>query len=234
MTFFKRLFGKRRRNSKFIKLEKRIGYRFSNSHYLEQAFTHRSMEFKPRENYERLEFLGDAVIDLVISEALMEEFPEGDEGILTQKRSALVQKSFLSDMGLLLDLLSLLHIESSVDLNNEKIAEKQSGNVYEALLGAIYMDGGFDPCQKIVLDTVWRHRADAWKTTNYKGRLIEFCHSHQLENPKFCIASVSGPEHQKLFEVYIKIGAKSYRPGLGSNKKAAEQTAAQIAIEELI
>ena len=192
------------------------------------------MEFKPRENYERLEFLGDAVIDLVISEALMEEFPEGDEGILTQKRSALVQKSFLSDMGLLLDLLSLLHIESSVDLNNEKIAEKQSGNVYEALIGAIYMDGGFVPCQKIILDSVWRHRADAWKTTNYKGRLIEYCHSNRLENPKFCIASVSGPEHQKLFEVYIKIGAKSYRPGLGSNKKAAEQTAAQIAIEELI
>ena len=228
MTFFKRLFGKRRRNSKFIKLEKRIGYRFSNSHYLEQAFTHRSMEFKPRENYERLEFLGDAVIDLVISEALMEEFPEGDEGILTQKRSALVQKSFLSDMGVF-DV-----FKNGQLVVHEKIAEKQSGNVYEALIGAIYMDGGFVPCQKIILDSVWRHRADAWKTTNYKGRLIEYCHSNRLENPKFCIASVSGPEHQKLFEVYIKIGAKSYRPGLGSNKKAAEQTAAQIAIEELI
>ena len=81
-------------------LEKKCGYRFKDRSYLDQAFSHRSISTKPRENYERLEFLGDAVIDIVVSRELMREFPEGDEGILTQKRSALVQKSFLSSISI--------------------------------------------------------------------------------------------------------------------------------------
>ncbi len=164
----------------------------------------------------------------------MLEFPEGDEGILTQKRSALVQKSFLAEMGSLLNLLSFLEIEESVDLEIDKIAEKQLGNVYEALIGAIYMDGGLDPCRRLVVDTVWRHRHQAWKSTNYKGRLIEYCHSRHLENPKFNIAAVTGPEHQKMFEVHVKIGDRSFPSGIGSNKKGAEQDAAQLAIEQLL
>jgi len=200
LTFLPRLFLRwRKRSNRFAALEKRIDYRFKLPKYLEQAFTHRSINSLPRTNYERLEFLGDAVIDLVVSEALMQEFPEGDEGILTQKRSALVQKSFLADMGYLLDLLALLEIESSVDLHIDKIAIKQLGNVYEALIGAVYMDGGIKPCKTIILDTIWRYRFEAWKATNFKGRLIEFCHTKQLQNPKFCIVSVSGLEHHKLF-----------------------------------
>ncbi len=228
------LFRSRKRNSRFSKLERVIKYKFKNQIYLEQAFTHRSINSYPRQNYERLEFLGDAVIDLVVSGELMREFPEGDEGILTQKRAALVQKSFLSSMGNLLDLLSFLNIEPSVDLEVDKIAVKQLGNVYEALIGAIFMDGGIEPCERLILDTVWRHRADAWKITNYKGRLIEFCHSRQLANPKFIINSVIGPEHQKLFEVQVKVGDNSYPTGIGSNKKTAEQSAAQIALEKLL
>ncbi|MFH1852730.1 MAG: ribonuclease III [Candidatus Neomarinimicrobiota bacterium] len=236
MGFFARLFARsdQRRDDGFAKLEKRIGYRFQRIEYLIQAFTHRSLDPGPRQNYERLEFLGDAVIDLVISEALMSEFPEGDEGILTQKRSALVQKSFLSVMGNMLDLLSILKIEASVDLDIDKIAVKQLGNVYEALIGAMYMDGGIDPCEKLILDTVWRHRVEAWKATNYKGRLIEFCHSSQQGNPKFCVASVTGPEHQKMFEIHVKIGDREFPTGIGSNKKAAEQSAAQIALDALL
>ena len=113
---------------------------FKDKNYLDQAFSHRSVSTKPRENYERLEFLGDAVIDMVISRELMREFPEGDEGILTQKRAALVQKSFLSSMGQLLNLLDYIKIESNVDLDQEKIALKQAANIYEALIGAIYLD----------------------------------------------------------------------------------------------
>ncbi len=235
MTFLARLFGKKqKKDNRFAALERQIGYRFKNSEYLEQAFTHRSIESEPKRNYERLEFLGDAVIDLVISKELMVEFPEGDEGILTQKRAALVQKTFLSAMGNLLNLLNLLKIESSVDLEVDKIAIKQLGNTYEALLGAMYMDGGLEPCYRLVMDTVWRHRTEAWKSTNYKGRLIEFCHSRQLANPKFCVSSVSGPEHQKMFEVHVKIGEQAFRSGIGTNKKAAEQAAAQNAFDELL
>ena len=91
-------------------VEKKCKYRFRNKKYLEQAFSHRSISSKPRENYERLEFLGDAVIDIVISRELMREFPEGDEGILTQKRSALVQKTFLAAMGQMMNLINTIII----------------------------------------------------------------------------------------------------------------------------
>ena len=216
------------------KLEKICGYHFRNRSYLKQAFTHRSITSNPRKNYERLEFLGDAVIDIVISKELMKEFPESDEGILTQKRSALVQKSFLSSMGRLLNLLDFLIIDSTVDLDQDKIAIKQSANLYEALIGAIYLDKGIEPAKRIILKTIWTNRQEAWKSVNHKGHLIEFCHIKQLPNPKFLITDVSGPDHQKLFEVHVKIGENVYPSGIGSNKKAAEQNAAQNAIDILM
>tara|TARA_B100000579_G_C22799428_1_gene838920 strand:+ start:606 stop:1310 length:705 start_codon:yes stop_codon:yes gene_type:complete len=216
------------------KLEKDCGYHFRNRSYLKQALTHRSITSNPRKNYERLEFLGDAVIDIVISKELMKEFPESDEGILTQKRSALVQKSFLSSMGRLLNLLDFLIIDSTVDLTQDKIAIKQAANLYEALIGAIYLDKGIEPAKRIILKTIWINRQEAWKSVNHKGHLIEFCHIKQLNNPKFLITDVSGPDHQKLFEVHVKIGENVYPSGIGSNKKDAEQNAAQNAIEILM
>ncbi len=214
-------------------IEKKCNYRFRNKRYLEQAFLHRSISSKPRENYERLEFLGDAVIDIVVSRELMREFPEGDEGILTQKRSALVQKNFLASMGILMNLLDFIKIESTVDIDQEKIAIKQSANLYEALIGAIFLDGGINPSKKIILKTIWANRLEAWKSVNHKGQLIEFCHIKQLSNPKFLVSDVSGPDHQKLFEVHVKIGDEIFPSGIGTSKKAAEQHAAQYAMEAL-
>ena len=214
-------------------IEKKCGYRFKNKSYLDQAFSHRSISTKPRENYERLEFLGDAVIDIIISRELMKEFPEGDEGILTQKRSALVQKSFLSLMGQLLNLIDFIKIESNVDLSQDKIALKQSANLYEALIGAIYLDGGLKSAKKVILSTIWSHRMLAWESVNFKGKLIELCHTKQMDNPKFLVSNVSGPEHKKLFEVTVKIGKDYYPSGIGSDKKTAEQQAAQLAIDSI-
>ena len=115
MPLFDFLF-KSSQSNPFAALEKICKYRFKNRQYLIQAFTHRSISSQPRKNYERLEILGDAVIDIVVSRELMREFPEGDEGILTQKRSALVQKTFLATMGQLLKLLDFVQIESTVNL----------------------------------------------------------------------------------------------------------------------
>jgi len=217
----------------FAALEKICKYRFKNRQYLIQAFTHRSISNQPRQNYERLEFLGDAVIDIVVSRELMREFPEGDEGVLTQKRSALVQKIFLATMGQLLKLLDFVQIESTVDLKEEKIAVKQSANLFEALVGAIYLDGGIEPAKQMILNSIWTHRHEAWKSVNYKGQLIELCHMKQIDNPKFLVSNVSGPDHQKLFEVHVKIGDEIYPSGIGTNKKSAEQHAAQHAMEVL-
>ena len=161
----------------------------------------------------------------------MREFPEGDEGILTQKRSALVQKAFLASMGKMLDLIDFIKIERTVDLDQEKIANKQSANLYEALIGAIFLDGGIKPSKKVILETIWSNRSEAWKSVNHKGQLIEFCHIKQLSNPKFLVSDVTGPDHQKLFEVHVKIGDEVFPSGIGTSKKAAEQHAAQYAME---
>lgn len=232
MPLFDFLF-KSSQSNPFAALEKICKYRFKNRQYLIQAFTHRSISSQPQQNYERLEFLGDAVIDIVVSRELMREFPEGDEGVLTQKRSALVQKIFLATMGQLLKLLDFVQIESTVDLKEEKIAVKQSANLFEALVGAIYLDGGIEPAKQLILNSIWTHRHEAWKSVNYKGQLIELCHMKQIDNPKFLVSNVSGPDHQKLFEVHVKIGDEIYPSGIGTNKKSAEQHAAQHAMEVL-
>lgn len=214
-------------------LEKKINYIFHNKEYLNQAFTHKSLYTEPRKNYERLEFLGDAVIDIIISRELMRDFPEGDEGLLTQRRAALVQKPYLASIGNLLDLMDYLMIEKSVNLEIEKIAEKQQANLFEALIGAIYLDGGIEPCRRLILETVWTYRHEAWKTTNYKGKLIEYCHSKNIENPLFLVKDITGPDHQRTFEIQVKIGLKKYSSGMGTNKKTAEQLAAKLALEEM-
>ena len=214
-------------------LEKKINYIFHNKEYLNQAFTHKSLNTEPRKNYERLEFLGDAVIDIIVSRELMRDFPEGDEGLLTQRRAALVQKPYLASIGSLLDLMDYLMIEKSVNLEIEKIAEKQQANLFEALIGAIYLDGGIEPCRRLILETVWTYRHEAWKTTNYKGKLIEYCHSKNIENPLFLVKDITGPDHQRTFEIQVKIGLKKYSSGMGTNKKTAEQLAAKLALEEL-
>ena len=215
------------------KLEKKINYIFHNKVYLNQALTHKSIDKKPRNNYERLEFLGDAVLDIIVSRELMREFPEGDEGFLTQRRASLVQKPYLANIGQLLDLMDYLKIEQNVNLDIEKIAEKQQANLFEALIGAIYLDGGIEPCKKLILDTIWAYRLEAWKSTNYKGKLIEYCHSTEIDSPLFLVKDISGPDHQKTFEIQVKIGNKKYSSGLGTNKKTAEQLAAKSALEEL-
>ena len=214
-------------------IEKKINYIFHNKNYIKQAFTHKSLDTSPRKNYERLEFLGDAVLDIIVSRELMREFPDGDEGLLTQRRASLVQKPFLATIGHLLDLMDHLKIEQSVNLNIEKIADKQLANLFEALIGAMYLDGGIEPCRRLILDTIWAHKEEAWKSTNYKGKLIEYCHSHEIKNPVFLVKDISGPDHQKTFEIQVKIGSKTYASGLGTNKKTAEQTAAQLALEKL-
>ena len=214
-------------------VEKKINYLFHNRDYLVQAFTHKSISTSPRENYERLEFLGDTVIDIIVSRELMREFPEGDEGLLTQKRASLVRKSFLAKISKMLDLIDYIKIEASVNMKVEKIAEKQQANLYEAIIGAIYLDGGIEPCRNLILDTIWAHRTEAWKATNYKGKLIEYCHIKDIGSPSFNVKDISGPDHQKTFEIEVKIDDKSFPTGVGLDKKSAEQTAAKIALEQL-
>jgi ribonuclease-3 len=218
---------------KFTKLENNLHYRFKNRQLLNTAFTHRSVNSNPKGNYERLEYLGDAVLDMIVSDLVMTEFPEGDEGLLTKKRSALVQQSFLAQMGKMLKLLGYILIDSTVDIGKNKVAAKQEANLFESLIGALFLDGGIKPCARLIKNTIWAHRREAWKTLNYKGLLIEFCHSNGNRSPVFHVANITGPEHEKLYEVHVSIDNQTYPPGFESNKKAAEQAAAELALNIL-
>ena len=222
-----------RKSNRFRSFERQIKYHFKNYDRLETAFTHRSLKSDTRKNYERLEFLGDAVVDIIVSQLVMQEFPEGDEGLLTKKRSALVQQSFLSTIGEMLGLLQYLNTDPTVNINHKKVAIKQQANLFEALIGAIYLDGGLKPCKILIKNTIWAHRREAWKIINYKGQLIEYCHSNGRPNPIFNVVNITGPEHEKLYEVHVTIGKKTYPPGFESNKKAAEQVAAEQALSVL-
>jgi len=149
----------------------------------------------------------------------MREFPEGDEGLLTQRRASLVQKPFLAQIGQLLDLMDHLKIESSVDLTIEKIAEKQMANIFESLIGAMYLDGGIEPCRRLILDTIWAHKEEAWKSTNYKGKLIEYCHSKEIDNPVFLSRILQGRIITKHLRSKLKLDPKSLLPDWVQTKK---------------
>ncbi|MBU0529795.1 ribonuclease III [bacterium] len=228
--FFHKLF---RIKNDFSILEKLIQYRFNDINIFHQAFTHRSLNSEPKKNYERLEFLGDAVLDIIISKLLMAEFPAGDEGLLTKKRAAIVQRSFLAIVGELLGLLNYLRIDQGIDIKQNKVATRQNANLVEALIGAVYLDGGLEPCSNLVRRLIWSHRDEAWKATNYKGKLIEYCHSISLESPVFHTTNISGPDHDKVYEIYVQIGNRIFPTAIESNKKAAEQTAASNALSIL-
>lgn len=163
----------------------------------------------------------------------MAEFPAGDEGLLTKKRAALVQRRFLTSVGESLSLLKYLRIDQGIDITQNKVATKQNGNLVEALIGAVYLDGGLKPCSNLVRRVIWSHRVEAWKATNYKGRLIEYCHSNLLGVPIFHTTNVSGPDHDKVYEIHVQISDRIFPTAIESTKKAAEQTAASNALSFL-
>ena len=223
-----------KKTSRIKNFEKQLQYTFRDTYYLEKALTHRSIQNHSEGNYERLEFLGDAIIDQSVSIWLFKKYPQSDEGTLTKKRSSLVNRNFLSMLGKKLNVMDVIRIEQSVNINDPKVTTNISSDVYEAIVGAIYLDSGFKEVFKFIKRTLclYEHLADG--DLNYKGQLIEYCHSNNLPPPQFTIVDSQGPEHEKTFIIKVIITPdKSWR-GVGSTKKSAEQDAAQRAINFLL
>ena len=228
----KALFSKK--SSKIKQFEKLLQYTFGDTYYLEKALTHRSVQDHSEGNYERLEFLGDAIIDQTVSIWLFKKYPHFDEGTLTKKRSSLVNRDFLSMLGKKLQIMDVIRIEPSVNTNDPKVITNIASDVYEAIVGAIYLDGGFKEVSKFIRRTLCLSEHLADEDVNYKGQLIEYCHSNNLPPPQFTILDSHGPEHEKTFIIKVIISPyKSWR-GIGSTKKSAEQDAAQRAINFLL
>ena len=199
------------------------------THY-KKAFTHRSLKLVDRKgnpvNYERLEFLGDAILGSVIASYLYKKVPEGDEGYLTQMRSKVVSREHLNALGKDLELLKF--VKSNV--TNNQISENIHGNIFEALIGAIYLDRGYNYCHQFIYEQVILPYVDIskleGKISSYKGFIIEWCQKNKKKH-KFDSYEDTGNQDKKHFSVRISIDGIIVAKGRATSKKKAEEIAAK-------
>ncbi|MCG8894032.1 ribonuclease III [Tenacibaculum finnmarkense] len=201
------------------------------SHY-KKAFTHRSLKLVDKKgrpiNYERLEFLGDAILGSVMASYLYKKAPEGDEGYLTQMRSKVVSREHLNTLGK--DLNLICFVKSNIA--PEHISNNLYGNIFEALIGAIYLDRGYNYClefiyKEVVLPYVNIERLEG-KISSYKGYVIEWCQKNKKKY-KFESFEDSGNQAKKHFSVTLHINDKVTGKGRATSKKKAEEIAAKRA-----
>ena len=221
------------RDKNICQLEKKINYNFNNPSILKRALTHRSLYSDPTKNYERLEFLGDAVLDHVVSEWLFNKFKSMDEGQLTKKRASLVNRTFLGMLGQKFQFVEHIIVDSGVDIKDQKVLKNISADIYESIVGAIFLDGGEKSAIKFIHTTLIYLKNHADENSNYKGTLIELSHHRGLSSPLFELIDSKGPEHDKIFHIRVKLSNGETYGGTGRSKKTAEQNAAKVALETM-
>jgi len=198
--------------------------------YYQKAFTHRSLKKVDENgipiNYERLEFLGDAMLGSIIASYLYKKAPKGTEGYLTQMRSKIVSREHLNELGKDLNLIRF--VKSNIDQTN--VGDNIHGNIFEALIGAIFMDKGYNSCQKFIHQNVIVPHVDIakleGKITSYKGLIIEWCQK-QKKKYTFDTYEDSGNDPVKHFSVKISIDGEQIAKGRATSKKKAEEQASK-------
>jgi ribonuclease-3 len=211
-------------------LKKLLGFRPKNISYYEKAFTHSSVKIMDENgmpiNYERLEFLGDAMLGSIIAAFLFKMAPDGDEGYLTQMRSKIVSRKQLNSLGIELNLIRF--VKSNISSN--RIGQNIHGNIFEALVGAIYLDRGYGFCdefiQKKVIDRFIDLPALENKIASYKGLIIEWCQKTK-KTLDFETFEDSGNESIRHYSVRLKINGKIVAKGRATSKKKAEEIASR-------
>ena len=221
-------------------LQHRIGYRFRDRELLDKALKHRSYVYAKQgegiESNERLEYLGDAVLDLVVAEFLFRKFEDKREGDLTQMKSLVVSRTVLSRKARGIDLGR--YILLSREERNAKGYDQPSilSDGFEALIGAIYLDGGLDPSRRFIHRVVlhdFQELVQRQDFVNFKSRLLELTQSQGGGHPKYMVHSEEGPDHNKTFSVEVSMTGESLGRGRGRSKKEAQQMAAKDALERL-
>ena len=205
-------------------LQKKINIRFKNLDLLIQSLTHKS--FDNKKNNEKMEFLGDRVLGLVIAKKLLEIYPNEKEGILDKKFAALVNKKTCLDVAKKINLEKFI---LTFNPNNKKvkIEDKIISDSCEALIGAIHLDKGFTIAEKVILD-LWKNQIKESVVTQIdaKTKLQELALKNFKKLPTYKLISNTGPRHKPLFKVGVKLPNTKYLFGLGKSKKDAEQNAA--------
>lgn len=216
----------------FLKLKDILGFKPKSQNLYIKAFTHRSMNIKDKKgnpiNYERLEFVGDAMISSVIAAYLYEQVPHGDEGYLTKMRSKVVSREHLNELGKELNIIDL--VQSRIPKSN--FGNNIHGNLFEALVGAIYLDKGYKTCEKFLYKRVINPHVDIetleGKVISYKSLLIEWC---QKEKNTFDyeVYEDTGNDELKHFSVKLSINNKVVSKARATSKKKAEEKASKRA-----
>ncbi|MGG8496391.1 ribonuclease III [Tenacibaculum sp. TC6] len=214
----------------YYELKELLNFKPIKLKYYKKAFTHRSLKLVDSNgnpvNYERLEFLGDAILGTVIASYLYKKVPDGDEGYLTQMRSKVVSREHLNALGKDLDLLKF--VKSNVASN--QISENIHGNIFEALVGAIYLDRGYNYCHQFIYEQVILPYVDIerleGKISSYKGYIIEWC---QKNKKKYSFDSYedTGNQDKKHFSVRVTIDGVMIAKGRATSKKKAEEIASK-------
>lgn len=222
-------------NETRARAEKVLGYTFVNPNLLKESLTHASIADKRLNSNERMEFLGDAVLDLVVCEALYRRFPEYLEGELTKVKSAVVSRRTCAEISNETGLIDMLSIGKGIS-SRDSMPSSLAAAVYESVVAAIYLDGGFDAAKKYILATMTpkiEEIASNSHQQNYKAMLQQHAQKELGAPPIYELLDEKGPDHSKCFEVCVNVDGRRFTSAWGPNKKAAEQKAALLALEEL-
>jgi ribonuclease-3 len=216
--------------------ETKIGYRFTDINLLELALTHPSCDAEHGDN-QRLEFLGDAVLDLVVAQALYENNPDFDEGALDHMRASLVNGKALAAHSRALGVGSILQVSEAQRQHHPEPSSGMLEDALEALIGAIHLDGGIEAARSFILQTLGdalRTAAESGSKGNPKGRLQEWTQQHhEGAVPDYVALPEEGPDHARIYSAAAQLDGKELGRGQGSSKKSAETAAAAHALEQL-
>lgn len=220
-------------------LQVRLGYPFRDESLLQLALTHPSVAHElgtPVQHNQRLEFLGDAVLQLALTRELYERFPDFDEGPLTKARAKLVNRRSLGARGRALGLGAHLVLSRGEESHGGRERSSALADACESVIGAIFLDGGYEAAREFIL----REFSDGLgelsalpTLENPKGELQEFLQARSVESPRYHIASTSGPDHDRVFECTVHHAGVELARGTGKSKKAAESEAALAALKKL-
>ncbi|MCG8530091.1 MAG: ribonuclease III [Desulfovibrionales bacterium] len=221
------------------RMQEHICYTFNNLSLLETALTHSSYANEhggALEHNERLEFLGDAVLEICVSERLFARFPKAREGVLTRMRAKLVSKPSLAALAIEMHLDRYLKLGKGEEAQGGRDRHSLLSDAFEAVLGAVFLDGGYDSALAYidnVFEEKWPQEPESTKAKDYKSRLQELTQKRFKDRPTYTLKSSKGPEHAKIFEVELELPDGTIVTAEGPSVKRAEQYAASIALDKL-
>ena len=238
-TLFKRTTQSKNAPVNFEEVENAFGYRFKDRSLLVWCLKHRSYSQVVDGNVdlsnERMEFLGDSVLNMVVSHHLFIKNPDFQEGDLTKEKSVLVSKAAAAIAGRKLGIDRYMLLAVSEEESGGRNRDSIIADMYEAIIAAIFLDGGLEASQDFIFRTILTNKVSVMEEvqTNYKSLLLELSQEHRLGHPIYKTISEEGPDHDKVFTVEALIMDKSYGEGKGKSKKQAQQEAAKAGLQYL-